>query len=126
MEISLKIDEEMLESIFVTAIEGGCNYWLDFRDEDIRRIRRLYPKESFSMGLYKAVMKKKTVFPILESESLLRIGELSHSTMQDRLSALANSKEYCWALFNELKGDGDAESADICFQFLTMNEVVYG
>ena len=45
--------------------------------------------------------------------------------MQDRLQLLADSNNK-WALERHLKEDGDADSADVVFQYLTMGKLVYG
>jgi len=46
--------------------------------------------------------------------------------MEPRLQLLAESKECSWALERHLREEGDAGSADVVFQYMTLGEVVYG
>jgi hypothetical protein len=53
------------------------------------------------------------------------IGVITRGTMQARLQLLANSPNK-WALEKHMREEGDGDSADVVFQYLTMGEVVYG
>jgi hypothetical protein len=53
------------------------------------------------------------------------VGWISMETMQERLQALLNSGNK-WALEAHMEENGDADSADVVFQYLAMGEVVYG
>lgn len=128
MKIEFEIDDSVLEDIFVTAIEGGSNYWYFLSDEAVRLIRKAVPREEepcLSVATFKAVMKG-TIIPIndVENEDEV-IGLISLKAMADRLSKLATSdnREH---LLAHIEGNGDADSADVVFQYLAMGEVVYG
>lgn len=128
MRIQIEIDDSVLEDVFVTAIEGGSNYWYFLSEDAVRLIRKVVPREEescLSVATFKAVMKG-TIIPIndVENEEDI-IGWVGLDTMADRLSKLATSDDR-WALQSHMNEEGDADSADIVFQYLAMGEVVFG
>lgn len=128
MKIQIEIDDSVLEDVFVTAIEGGSNYWYFLSEDAVRLIRKVVPREEescLSVATFKAVMKG-TIIPIndVENEEDI-IGWVGLDTMADRLSKLATSDDR-WALQSHMNEEGDADSADIVFQYLAMGEVVFG
>lgn len=131
MEITIKtkISREILEDVFVTAIEGGSNYWYFLGDHAIAKIRRAIPKsedEFISTAILKAILDHDVKVEINDADNEDEIvGVITRGTMQPRLQLLADS-ELKWALDAHIKGEGDAESADIVFQYLAMGEVIYG
>jgi hypothetical protein len=120
---------EMLENIFVTAIEGGSNYWYFINDENHEKIRRAVPVEkerAFSVALFKAVYDEAFDIDVHDIEDTdEKVGTLSIRSMFERLENLLLDESYRWALLAELDDNGDAESSDVVFQYLTMGEVVY-
>jgi hypothetical protein len=131
MEITIKqtISREVLEDIFVTALEGGSNYWYYLPEESIKAIRDAVPKSEdpyISTAILKAILDHdvKVFVNDAEQEDEL-IGIVSKSTMQARLQLLSDSEDR-WALESHVREDGDASSADVVFQYLAMGEVVYG
>jgi len=92
MKIQIEIDDSVLEDVFVTAIEGGSNYWYFLSEDAVRLIRKVVPREEescLSVATFKAVMKG-TIIPIndVENEEDI-IGWVGLDTMADRLSKLA-------------------------------------
>ena len=131
MEITINqsISREVLEDIFVTALEGGSNYWYYLPEESIIAIRKAVPKSEdpyLSTAILKAILDHdvKVLVNDAEQEDEL-IGIVSKSTMQARLQLLSDSNSR-WALESHVREDGDASSADVVFQYLAMGEVVYG
>lgn len=131
MEITIKqsVSREILEDVFVTAIEGGSNYWYFLSDHAIAKIRRAVPKqedECISTAILKAILDHDVKVEINDADDEEEvIGVITKGTMQSRLQLLADSPNK-WALDAHIKEEGDAESADIVFQYLTMGEVIYG
>jgi hypothetical protein len=129
MKIESKIEAEVLENIFVTALEGGSNYWYYLPKESVFAVRSVVPKdveECLSVAIYKAVCEEGVDVPIYDAEDEEEmLGILSMTTIPERLGELIQS-DNSWALRNELNGDGDADSSDIVFQYLVMGEVIYG
>jgi hypothetical protein len=129
MKLEIELSREVLEDIFVTAIEGGSNYWYFLSKDAIKRIRQVVPREVdsiLSTATFKAVYDHGVSVPIndVENEEDI-VGWISMETMQERLQALLNSGEK-WALEAHMEENGDADSADVVFQYLAMGEVVYG
>jgi hypothetical protein len=131
MEITINqsISREVLEDIFVTALEGGSNYWYYLPEESIKAIRDAVPKSEdpyISTAILKAILDHdvKVLVNDAEQEDEL-IGVVSKSTMQARLQLLSDSDSR-WALESHVREEGDVSSADVVFQYLAMGEVVYG
>ena len=131
MEITIKqkISREVLEDVFVTALEGGSNYWYYLPEESIKAIRKAVPKSEdpyLSTAILKAILDHDVVVPINDAEQEDElIGIISKKTMESRLQLLSDS-ENRWALESHMREEGDANSADVVFQYLAMGEVVYG
>jgi hypothetical protein len=129
IKINQSISREVLEDIFVTALEGGSNYWYYLPEESIKAIREAVPKSEdpyLSTAILKAILDHnvKVLVNDAEQEDEL-IGIISKSTMQARLQLLSDSDNR-WALESHIREEGDASSADIVLQYLAMGEVVYG
>jgi len=128
IEVNLKISTEVLEDIFVTALEGGSNYWYFLSEDAVKKIREAVPKSEdpyLSTSILKAILKGVEV-PINDAEDEDEvIGEISLKTMLARLQKLADSKNNS-ALINHIDGNGDADTADIVLQYLAFGEIVYG
>lgn len=130
IKITQIISREILEDIFVTALEGGSNYWYYLPDSSVKAIRKAVPKSEdpyLSTAILKAILDHdvKVVIEDAENEGDV-IGVITRSTMAPRLQLLAESKENKWALERHLRENGDAGSADVVFQYMTLGEVVYG
>lgn len=127
--IKRKIEEQTLEDVFVTALEGGSNHWYFIQDKEIHKVRRLVSREDeecISIALFKAVYHHGAeieVHSIDDEDELL--GVISMHTMESRLQKLAEDDGYSWALGECIDEAGDANSSDIVFQFITLNEVIY-
>ena len=128
IEVKQKISQEVLEDIFVTALEGGSNYWYFLCEEAVKLIRNAVPKSEdphLSTSILKAILKGVNV-PINDADNEDDvIGIISLNTMQERLQMLADSKNKT-ALIRHIEEEGDADSADTVFQYLAFGEIVYG
>ena len=126
--INQKIEREVLEDIFVTALEGGSNYWYYLSDEATKLIRNAVPKSEdpyLSTAILKAIEKGVDV-PINDAEHEDEvIGTISLKTMQERLQKLSRSANSD-ALMAHIKEEGDAETADVVLQYLAFGEIVFG
>jgi len=126
--INQKIERQVLEDIFVTALEGGSNYWYYLSEDAIKLIRDVVPKSEdpyLSTAILKAIEKGVEV-PINDAEDEEEVlGTISLKTMQERLQKLSRSGNSD-ALMAHINEEGDADSADIVFQYLAFGEVVFG
>ena len=131
MEIVLKIPvkKEVLEDVFVTALEGGSNYWYFLSDETIEKIRAAVSKdedEYLATAMLKAILDHDVHVAINDAENEDEVvGVITRATIQPRLQELINSEDK-WALEAHMSENGDADSADVVFQYLAMGGVIYG
>jgi hypothetical protein len=131
MEIKIiqGVKREVLEDIFVTALEGGSNYWYYLPQESIKAIRKAVPKEVdpyLSTAILTAILDHDVKVAINDADDETEVvGVITRGTMQSRLQLLSESKMN-WALNAHIKEEGDADSADIVFQYIAMGEVIYG
>ena len=130
MEIKTIVPREVLENVCVTALEGGSNYWYYLSEGAVRLIRKAVPKNEdpyLSTAILKAVLDHNVEVPIGDAEDEDEVlGYLSNKTIQERLQALSEDDSLKWALDNELRNEGDADSSDVVFQYMVMGEVVFG
>lgn len=126
--INQEISRQVLEDIFVTALEGGSNYWYYLSDEATKLIRDAVPKSEdpyLSTAILKAIEKGIEV-PINDAEDEEEVlGTISLKTMQERLQKLSRSGNG-GALMAHIKEEGDAETADVVLQYLAFGEIVFG
>ena len=129
MEIKTTISREVLEDVFVTALEGGSNYWYFLPDHSVELIRRAVPKEEdpyLSTAILKAILDHDVKVAINDAENEDEVvGVITRDLINPRLQLLSESK-LKWALDAHLNEQGDADSADIVFQYIAMGEVVFG
>jgi hypothetical protein len=129
MKIEIEISRDIIEDILATAIEGGSNYWYFLNDNAIDIIREAVPKDVdpyISTAITKAILDYGVEVPINDANNEDDVlGTISTSTIQERLSKLIQSDER-YAIYNFISGSGDANDADVIFQYLIMGEVVYG
>ena len=131
-EIKIKINQvvsrEILENIFVTALEGGSNYWYYLTERSVKKVREAIPKteeECLSIALFKAVMDKGISVPIYDAEEPEElIGIISLDTIEYRLQKMINDGNGDH-LLTELSENGDADSSDAVFQYIALSEIVY-
>jgi hypothetical protein len=121
------MERQFLEDIFVTALEGGSNYWYHITAETNQKIRKLVPRSEdpyLATAMLTAILDHGARVEVHDAENPDEIlGILSYEDMKERLEDLDNSLDYRWALEAHQEEVGDAESADIVFQYLVMGEV---
>lgn len=123
------ISRDILESIFVTALEGGSNYWYILSDSATKIIRS-HVHQNFdpylSTAMVKAVMDHNAIVPINDAEHPDEIlGYISKDRIDEMLNKLMSDESYSWALKNEMNEQGDAESSDIIFQYFVVGGVEF-
>jgi hypothetical protein len=123
----ISISTEDIENIFVTALEGGSNYWYYLSKEEFDKVRAAFPRGeglATSEAIFKAVWEKgMTIYLNDADDHSERIGELRKELILERLNKLAENTSYNYALFDELDQNGDALSSDVCFQFMALGDV---
>jgi hypothetical protein len=128
MNVEIKITDEVLENIFVTALEGGSNYWYWLGNDGYDAVRNVVSKledDILSTAIFKAIMHKGASVPIMDAENKDDVlGVLTKDSIQKNLSTMAQS-DHSWALFAEINEEGDAETSDIVFQYMVMGELIF-
>ena len=132
MKITRTINREALDSVFVTALEGGSNYWYTLSEKATTLVRNAVPKSNnpyFASAMLEAIMDHNVEVPINdveeEDDEDSVLGVISLKTMNDRLQKLAESDD-AWALDEVLDEEYDSTSADVVFQYIVMGEIVFG
>ncbi len=102
VSINIELTREVLEDIFVTALEGGSNYWYLIGAEAIKKVRNIIPDRSipFSQALFSAVYDHNIdidIHDIEESEDEDAVGTISMSTMSERIQKCATD-DNSWAI----------------------------
>jgi hypothetical protein len=132
MEIKIEtiVPREVLENVCVTALEGGSNYWYYLSEGAVKLIRKAVPKNEdpyLSTAILKAILDHNVEVPISDAEDEDEVlGYISKKTIQERIQKLSEDDSSKWALEREIRGEGDADSSDVVFQFMAMGEVVFG
>ena len=129
INVTIDIPREVLEGVFITAIEGGSNYWYHIGNEAIDIIREAVTDKdgkSFSEMLFETVYDHCKTVPIGDIKDMggEPIGVINYNTIKDGLQKMIDTGDG-WALLNEISEQGDAESSDVCFQYMVLGEVIY-
>jgi len=128
--VNFNIEPSIIENIFVTAFEGGSNYWYNISIDDLKKIKEIYKDEEIrtpsSIAIFRAIMEKGCEISILDLETDEILGVLSKTSVINGLQKLINDESYQYSLFYEINGDGDATTSDVCMQFFVMGEVIFG
>jgi hypothetical protein len=121
------MDKQLLENIFVTALEGGSNYWYLIDTANYKKIRSAVPKSVdpfFATAMLTAILDHGVEVEVCDNENPDEVlGTLTAAKMEERLHDLDMNLDYRWALEAEEEGVGDAESSDVVFQYLVIGEV---
>ena len=129
--IQREVSRDVLENIFITALEGGSNYWYYINPENCKKIRDAVSREDekdFSIAFAKAILDKGISVEIHDIEDMENdepIGVINEDTIMHGLQTMIDEGDG-WALFDEIAEQGDATSSDMCFQYMALGEVVYG
>lgn len=120
------IKSERRFDMLVGAIEGGSNYWYFLDDAACDIIDKVCPQNddmAFVERLWKALEGGASI-PVRDNENEEVLGEISLSTMTERERVMMEKQPRHFA--DILGEDDDAITADVWFQFVVMNELIYG
>lgn len=121
---------DILENIFVTALEGGSNYWYFLPSKEVKKIREAVPKTeepALSMAMFMAIFDKGVEVAIHDAENPEdALGVLNREIIMERIKELEIHGRYRRFWYAELNEEGDAETSDVVFQYLVMGEIVFG
>ena len=126
IQVNLNISRDVLENVFVTALEGGSNYWYGLPSHSVAAVKKLTDKsDPLSIRVFKFIFDHKGTLEVFDEDIKQCIGILSYHTVAERLQKMAN-ESYCPSLMEEILESGDATTSDVVFQYLCLGEVVYG
>lgn len=119
----VRIPNEKIQDLIISAIEGGSNYWAQFA----------YPQDyKNKYGSYEQIPFKGGNIEVMDIETGELLGILNQATVQTGLQLMAHCKDIKGKHvpnrhFKNLATDNeDAETADVFMQLCVMGEIVYG
>lgn len=126
----IDLDRLFLEDVFMTALEGGSNYWYWIADEQVEKVRKAVPKSKqpyFSIAVLEAVMIHGIDVAISDKDDHDNtLGVISKKTMRSRIQSMADSEQFSHMIQAQLDEMGDSNTADCIFQYIVMGEVMFG
>lgn len=127
--INVAVSRETMENIFVTALEGGCNYWYYLSKDAVTRVRKAVPKseeQCLSVAIFKAVFDHDVEVPINDIENPSEVlGVLKKGDIPYRIMKMVQDG-HLDEIISEIREEGDANTSDVIFQYLVMNEITFG
>lgn len=138
---------EVLEDVFVTALEGGSNYWLDFSSGSIKSIKILTDGgmrgSSFAERALASILFYGNRVNVIDSEEGYSLCRLTLDLVRKRyakLEEIAVNRNIVLkkgkgggyedtirsAMHNVLQENYDANDTDIVMQYLCLEDIVYG
>lgn len=149
IETKVAITLGEIESMLITALEGGSNYWYEFNSNDLKDARNWLLKEieegrlkrneyinyTWMDAMFQGYSKP---IPVYESEEVYDlendgefeevepIGYLSMETIKKGLEKASIEYPRQFNQFFPEYTNGDADDADVLFQLICLNDVVYG
>ncbi len=123
-----KIHYDHFESVIVTALEGGSNYWYQLFTDDYRD--QLAPRdekhqafsERIAWSLYTNPSFKLPVYDVENPDDLL--GTVTQASMFKAFEIA--EKDFNQFYEHIITGEYDASDADVLFQLATMEKLVFG
>lgn len=110
-EVTIAIPEDDVVSLFISACEGGSNYWC----------HSVVPKNAPKpVGAYEALLEG---FTVVDGEAQKTV-KVTPKMIEKGLELWPKLEPVSFADF--LTGDWDAATADTFLQLCTFGEVVYG
>lgn len=121
---------DILENVFVTALEGGSNYWYWLPSKEVKKIREAVPKTeepALSVAMFMAIFDKGIEVAIHDAENPEDcLGTISYDSIMQTIKTFSDNKDFNRFWYAELNEEGDGESSDVVFQYLVMGEIVFG
>ena len=123
VKAAVRIPNQKIMDLIVSALEGGCRYWASFKfPDDWKQNYESYEQIPFKEGNIE-------VYDI-ETDELL--GYLNRMSIKVGLQLMADRKDMKGKVvpsrhFKNIATDNeDAETADVFMQLCVMGEIVYG
>jgi hypothetical protein len=118
----MQLTRQQQEDLFITALEGGSNYWYHIVVNDLMPPNS---NKSLSERIFNEVYDNDRTFAVYEDNkngTFLGVIDKSSLEIASKRETLINNK-----IFTDIEREGwDAETADVWFQLVVMGEVIYG
>jgi hypothetical protein len=149
IETKIEITKEAIESMLVTAYEGGIDYWCYVSITDKKKAwrwldneiaeKRLTRDESIHYAWMDAIFQGYPnairIFDVEEAyvaetqenlDEIEPIGELSMASIKKGLEKASKEYPNVFQQYFPQYMNGDSSDADLLFQLITLDDVVYG
>lgn len=127
IEIEIRLTEEDISDIVVTALEGGIGYWARLDNSGVRW-KEAPKEEAVSETASRLLMQGEAISLIDEEE-----GETYDLTLEKLVNGFKLFVEKGLDFYNAVSSDGeidtcniDAERADCIVQLAVFGDVIYG
>jgi hypothetical protein len=120
---TIKIDNQKIKDLIITAIEGGSNYWASLK---------LPSDWKEKYGSIEEITFKGGNIEVYDVETDELLGVLNLATVRTGLQLMADSEDMKGKAIpgrhfqNLINDNWDAETADVFLQLATMTEIIYG
>ncbi len=127
---TVEVDAQRISDLLTSGFEGGCNYWLTIKADDIHTESKKLDGE---LNIENQILKGGTLH-IWDVEDLNnKLGILTFVRIVEALQAMANGEDLKekkndhlkWHFNNFITENDDAETADVVIQIATLGEIVY-
>ena len=147
IETKITITNDAIESMLVTAIEGGIDYWGTFDDKELKDAK-VWLKKQIEKGLltrnesvhymwmdamFQGYPNPISVYDVEEVygeeddiDDIEPIGYLSMENIKKGLEKASIEYPNRFRQFFPEYENGDAEDADVLFQMVCLGDIVYG
>lgn len=147
IEVKTKINIEAIESMLVTALEGGSNYWYELNSADLKQMRKwlndkiekgeLQRNKSIHYDWMDAIFQGyPKPLAIYETEEVYDnegdfsefepLGYLSMDNIRKGLELASKDYPEHYNEFFPEYDNGDSTNADVIFQLIVMGDIVFG
>lgn len=117
-----RYNNELLDSVIITAIEGGIGYWSVCSEYEWDGVPARAVVQEFDESTGEPYGEKLTIDRALVSKALDRVTDLT----QPRIANKSLTKEIIFAVLEDDPGCIDADGADVLVQFGLFGKIVYG
>lgn len=121
-----QLTDDRRNDMLVGALEGGSNYWYEFREDACAIISKNFQGNRatpFVDRLFE-VIKNGAAIQVHDIETGALLGELTTHGIDEGERIMQEKYPEHWA--DIISGNDDATTADVWFQLCVMKEIVYG
>lgn len=121
VKTEVEVTRDMIENIIVGALEGGSNYWMDFK------VHSKHGRFEWSSTEYAhQLLDDEYELEIFDIEDGTRLGILSKETLTKAIENLGNTPDSRRILTQIVEENDDANTHDYVVQMAVMGEITYG